>query len=273
MVDSNSLMTCRTAGLYSTPRDLAAWVRSILSHAIMSPTHIRQWLKPVAFAGGLSTAIGMPWEISRLTNLTPDKRPVDVYVKLGSIYGYSAYVVLIPDYDVGASIIASGVGDDPDAMTRALLDLVTGAAIPALDLLARERAQELYVGEYSSASNGTEATLSLIIDDGPGLKIDSWTNGGKGVLDALAKHRAIPVDDLDARIYPVGQDDRWWLALEATGSGKTEIDGPSGACGAWEKVDHLRYAGLPLDEFRFRLEDGVVVGVDNPGMRARLEKL
>lgn len=149
-------------GLYSTPRDRAEFVRSILNHTIMSLTHSRQWLKPVAFAGSLSTAIGMPWEITRLTNLAPEKRPVDVYVKLGSIYGYSAYVVVIPDCDIGASIIASGGGDDrddPDAVTLAVLDLITETTISAVDELSKDHARLLYVGEYvGKSTNGTEAT-------------------------------------------------------------------------------------------------------------------
>lgn len=80
------------------------------------------------------------------------------------------------------------------------------------------------------------------------------------------------VEEVDARIYPVGQGDRWQLALNLVGSGDIENSGPSGACSMWEKVDHMRYAGLPLGEFRFQFADGVVVGVENTGLRAKWDK-
>ena len=81
------------------------------------------------------------------------------------------------------------------------------------------------------------------------------------------------MEEVVARIYPVSQDDRWQLALEPVGSGDIEISGPSGACSMWEKVNHMLYAGLPLDEFRFRFEDGLVIGwTMHAGVRATWEK-
>lgn len=237
----------------------------------MSPTHTREWLKPVAFAGSLSTAVGMPWEITRLTNITPDNRPIDVYAKLGSLPGYSAYIILIPDYDIGASIIASGGGGDPDGVALALFEMIAKIAIPEVDGIMRDQANELYAGRYEG-TNETESTLSLLIDDGPGLKVGEWTNRGKPILEALADERGIAVEALDARIYPVGEGDRWRLALEEIGSGSVLISGPGGACSQWEKVDNLRYAGLPVDEFRFVVDEGAVVGIENPGLRTRLRK-
>lgn len=272
------MLTCsdkRTAGLYSTPHDLSTFVRSILSHTIMSPTHTRQWLKPVAFAGSLSTAVGMPWEITRLTNITPDNRPIDIYAKLGSMPGYSAYIVVVPDYGIGASILASGSGDDPDGMALALFDILSEIVIPAVDEIMRDEAKGRYVGRYEAVTNteGTESSLSLLMDDGPGLKIGDWTNRGKPILEALANERRIPIEDLDARIYPVGEGNRWRLALDQAGSGSVQISGPSGACSQWEKVDNLRYAGLPVDEFRFVVDGDAISGIENPGLRVSLGKV
>ncbi|PKS11711.1 hypothetical protein jhhlp_001699 [Lomentospora prolificans] len=256
-----------TAGLYSTPRDLTTFVQSILNSTLMSPTHTRQWLKPVAFTGSLSTAVGMPWEIFRLSNITPDNRTIDIYTKLGSITGYSAYIVIIPDYHIGASIIASG--DDADAATWGLLDLIATLVVPWADSLTRDQARDKYVGEYT---NGNES-LIISMDQGPGLRIESWTSGSHSILEALAKERSIPLKSLYAWIYPVGEGNWWQMALEQTDSGQLDSSLPSSGCTAWTYVDQLRYAGRPVDKFQFRIEGGNVKGVDNPGLRASYQKV
>lgn len=216
----------------------------------------------------------MPWEIFRLSNLTTDGRPIDMYTKSGDLPGYSAYIVLLPDYKVGATIMVSG--EKAYAASVSLLDIVTTTLVPALDKLARDQAKKLYAGRYVKRGDGTanssNASLSLVIDDGPGIKVEEWTNNGKSILDTVASNHGTTASKLDARLYPIGSENRWRLASETVDS----VDGypsmPSRACKAWFQVDQLRYATLPVDEFDFVMEDRAVVGVRNLGLRAELEK-
>ncbi|KAK5992288.1 Beta-lactamase-like protein [Cladobotryum mycophilum] len=274
-----------TAGIYSTPNDLTSFVRSILTSKLLTPAQTRQWLKPGAFAGGYTTAVGAPWEIYRLTNLTPDKRVIDVYTKSGDLPGYSVYMLMLPDYSVGATVMVAGA--DAYAPSELLLDVVTKALVPAVDSLAREQARAVYTGRYTGASgtgnhtnniNGTNSTnstassLDLIIDNGPGLKIKRWINNGKSILQALAANQGVPVQSLDARLYPVGEKNRWRLSFETIGTGKEDLSAPSKTCHNWFQVDALRWASLPVDEFQFNVENGIVKGVRNLGLRANLSR-
>jgi hypothetical protein len=88
---------------------------------------------------------------------------------------------------------------------------------------------------------------------------DSVLHGGDGT-------------NADARIYPIGEDDRWRVTLEeARTAGKLTV--LSTACRTWENVDQVRYGGLPLDEFDFTSGENGITGVFLPGLRARLAKV
>lgn len=257
--------------MYSTPRNITAFVRSILNNTLLTPVQTRRWMKPDTFAGGLSTAVGMPWEIFRLTGVTTDGHPVDVYSKSGDIPGYSAEVMLFPDYGIGATILVSGA--DAYTPTVDLMDVVAAAVIPAADKLAREQADKVYAGTYIDNANGTAAKLTLKVDDGPGLKISEWTNMNKSILNTIAGYKGIPLPNLDARIYPIGEDGRWRLQLEnIKDSREKNPSKPSQMCRPWFQVDQYRYAGNAIDEFVFTMEDGAVVAVENDGLRVTLRK-
>lgn len=262
-----------TAGLFSTPRDVTSFARSILRSDLLSPIQTRQWLKPTLYAGGLTTDVGMPWEIMRVPNLTPDGRPIDVYTKSGGIPGYSSMMLLLPEYDVGGTILVSSDASDQPAV--ALTDILLESLIPSLEALAREQAESAYAGRYvgpSHNSTETEATLSLAVDDGPGVKITEWTNNGKSILDFLAGNENITPDGIDVRLYPVGDANRWRMAVVLAASDAGEASLADQRCWEWFQIDQMRYAKLPLDEFDFDVEGGVVIGVENLGLRQSLFK-
>lgn len=209
----------------------------------------------------------MPWEIIRLSNVTPDRRTIDVYTKSGDLLGYSSFIVLIPDYQVAASIlVASDNAHDPAVD---LLDIVLEKLVPAMDQVARKQATHSYASTYKSC-NGS---LSLIIDDGPGLKIREWTSGGGSMLDTLASYAwQRPSEEMDFRLYPIGSQNRWRMVIEALDDKHyTSISRASQVCKMWFTVDQFRYAGQPVDEFIFKLDgDGRAATVTNPGLRSTL---
>ncbi|CEJ95163.1 hypothetical protein VHEMI10660 [[Torrubiella] hemipterigena] len=266
-----------TAGLYSTPNELLKFVRAILNHILLSPANTREWMRPSRFAGSYTMGVGAPWEIFRLSHLTPDNRPVDIYTKSGSLPGYASYLVLIPEFNIGGAINVSG--DDGDDAAFDLLDAVTSIAVPALDSLARVQAKETYAGKYTGQCDGLNCTasdtssLELVVDSGPGLHVVSWVNNGKSVLNILAANKGAKTMDIEARLYPVGDGDRWRLAVERKHHvGGDTIRRPSEACSMWFQIDKMRYASLPVDEFVFRLSEGNAISVTNPGLRAKLTK-
>jgi hypothetical protein len=234
----------------------------------------QQWLKPSIFAESFSTAAGMPWEIFRLSDLTSDKRPIDLYTKSGGIFGYSTHMVIIPEFNVGLSVLAAG--DESYQAVLGLLDVVIPATMSSLDRLARTQARELYAGRYQATGDNQidyseEATLTLVVDDGPGLKIEQWTNRGKSILDFVASQQGTTPSKLAARLYPVGDEQRWRMGLETMESVNLSVF--SDVCAAWLSVDQMRYAKLPVDEFRFHMNNGSVKGIENRGLRVNLTKI
>ena len=231
-------------------------------------------MRPSGFGGSYTMAVGAPWEIFRVSHLTPDNRPVDIYTKSGSLPGYASYLVLVPEFNIGGAINVSG--DDGDDAAFDVLDVVTTTLVPALDSLARKQAAK-YAGKYTGPCDGLNCTasakssLELSVDKGPGLRVVSWSNNGKSVMDVLAANKGAKTKDIEARLYLVdGQ--RWRLAVERKTKQGSTITKPSEACNQWFLIDKMRYASLPIDEFDFEVEDGKVVGVSNTGMRSNLTK-
>ncbi|UNI20476.1 hypothetical protein JDV02_006557 [Purpureocillium takamizusanense] len=257
-----------TAGLFSTPRNLTSYTRAILNSTLLSPARTRMWLKPAAFAGSYAMHVGAPWEIFRLAHLTPDNRPIDVYTKSGSMPGWTSYIFLIPDYEIGGTIMVAAEEASNPSMN--LLDVVTEAVVHAADALARGQAEKAYAGRY--VGNGNSSSLELVVDSGPGLRIKSWTLAGKSILAALADQKGIEPCELDARIYPI-EHGRWRVAQETVGASSPTPSKPSEACSNWLAVDSSRYGSFPVDEFDFEVsQDGVVKSVSNTGLRSTLVK-
>lgn len=64
----------------------------------------RRWMKPVTFTANPNVSVGAPWEIVR----APSNRTSFIYAKLGDVISYSTIMGLIPDYDVGFTILLAG---------------------------------------------------------------------------------------------------------------------------------------------------------------------
>jgi hypothetical protein len=260
------LTSTSTAGLYSTTHDLSILLHAILNSTLLTPGQTRAWLKPHAFTSS-TNAVGAPWEIYRPSSLTPTPRYIDHYTKQGNVPGYSALIIVVPEYEVGVAIAVAG--EDAYPASIELFNAVEAELVPMLDELARKQAWAKYGGRYASRNS----SLELTIDSGPGMKISKWTNLGKDMLFAFDSILFGGNGTmLDARIYPVGEGERWRTVFEEDGRESREAI-TSTVCMTWEAVDQVRYAGLPCDEVDFQVGGrGEIVGVKIPGLRAHLYK-
>lgn len=268
-------MILRTGGLFTTPNDLSRFLRGIMNHELLNRAQTAAWLKPAAFTASPTGATGMPWAILRPTNLkrASGTRPLEIYTMLGGIPNYGAYVGIIPEYQIGITVNYAGPGDDP--LSRTVLDLAVQHVIPVLDDLARTQAAQKYVGSYSTGDDDNGSSLVLSLDDGPGLKIEEWTSEGVPVSEAwLALFGgSIGMVDVDMRIYPVGEDERWQVGFQ----GIPDRDVPGifkTSCDGWFAFNAFRYAGLPADVVHFVIDDNdMAVEVEVPGMRQNLTRV
>jgi CubicO group peptidase (beta-lactamase class C family) len=185
-----------SGGLLSTTRDLARFGVGILNSTLMKPDVTRRWLKPVSFTARLDYALGRPWEIIRFT--MPDSgKVVDVYTKLGDSGGYSAYLVLLPDYGVGFNVLVAGSSDGRSGVDAQLGDTILQTVLPALEAQATIEAGNSLAGTYANPTThfsvnttGTlNSSLTVALNEtkgaAPGLHITSWISNGTDVLSKL----------------------------------------------------------------------------------------
>lgn len=69
-----------------------------------------------------------------------------MYTKAGDLPGYASFLVLIPDWSIGFSVLAAG--SNPNAMIILLSDAVADIVLPAVEAAAREQAETSYAGVY-----------------------------------------------------------------------------------------------------------------------------
>ncbi|KAK2732921.1 putative beta-lactamase-like 1 [Myotisia sp. PD_48] len=268
-----------TAGLYGSVDSLSVFLRSILSNTLMNQAKTNEWLKPSAFTTHEGYAVGAPWEIFRPVILTKYPRPTDHYTKTGGLPIYGSHIVLVPEYNLGVTVL--GAGADVDDIVLPVLDIVQQRLIPALDKLARRQALEKYGGRYQSRDRNFLMTLT--IDDGPGLKVSSWVNRGVDILKTwdVLLFRAKSLDEaepVDIRLYPQGVGNRWTAQFTERRKATANLhgEGPLARvnCPDWLRVDNFRYGKKRLDEVDF-LVDGTnsIKGLDIPGWRVKLDKI
>lgn len=244
-------------GYYSSINDLRKLGIFILNSTLLSPAQTRRWMKPASFTSNPNNFVGTPWEIYR----APVDRLSFIYSKSGDIGVYSSIVALLPDYDVGFSILAAGKGAHYNVAI--LADIVAQAMCPALETSAKAEARSAYSGTYT-VPGSTMSSITVIVDSGPGLSITNWTSEGQNVFPLLADLScAESSEGLTVRLYPSG--------LKITKGGKTAATAwravrqvlpqplDPGAfsqnCDTWVAVDDIVYGIFGLDEFVFKLNE------------------
>ncbi|KAK3944422.1 beta-lactamase/transpeptidase-like protein [Diplogelasinospora grovesii] len=245
-----------SGGIFSTTRDLARFGVGILNSTLLPPDQTRKWMKPVSHTARLQYSVGRPWEILRYTH--PSGTVTDIYTKLGDSGTSSSYLVLLPDYGAGFSILSAS--SDPGRLIHvvAIADLVANAIIPALDAQAAAEAERKFGGVYSSTSQGLNSTFTLSVDRShgaaPGLTISPWFSNGTDVLAQLAGEIGPP----PYRLLPSNSDPKARkVAFQLVGS----VDAPISAAppglflqsvaGDWNYAGLVTYDGTPLSLFVF----------------------
>ncbi|KAJ9486592.1 hypothetical protein VN97_g6733 [Penicillium thymicola] len=290
-------------GLYSSLGDLAILTTRILDETIFSdPQTTRKWLKPQSMTSGINGLVGRPWEIQRTKDLIPENpHTVDIYAKGGGANGYVSQMSLVDEYGVGFVVLTAG---PREAATASILnEAVITSFIPAVDSETRSQALA-YAGNFSVGSiqnpkkigskDITPVGLSLSINEGTGLKIDSLTRNGSDILAGLGKlwNSLLPMTGIlnpDFRIYPTGIEtpvegednmvfEDWRInfdAIPADNAAMSDLPGQgklSNVCASWQMESWIYYGGEALDRIVFKVdrEAGNVIGVNIPFLRTGL---
>jgi hypothetical protein len=225
-------------------------------------------MKPATHTSSYGTSVGMAWEIYRSANLTMDGRIVDVYTKGGSIGSYQANLCLIPDYDIVVTMLSGGSEFDAVALQLTLTQILKDI-IPAVEQAGKVEAQRKIAGTFSDAA--TNSSITLAVDDGPGLIVNNWTVRG---VDVAKAYMAFGTDSTpqDAtasaviRLYPAGlssgKESSWRAAFytfppDIAAAAEANIFYPQASCVTWSQLDGIDYGYNAIDD--------MVLTADNSG--------
>lgn len=267
--------------MYSSMADIATIGRSILRSSLLDPVTTRKWMKPQSHTSSLYASVGMPWEIQRMElQLTPGSktnRVVDLYTKSGDIGAYGGFMVLSPDHDMGFSVYAAGAS--ATLQSSILADLITATWIPAFEAAAREQAGTNYNGTYASTDPSLNSSITINLDDRPGLGVKSWISNGTDMLKAYGEIPTLGAaagQVVNVRLYPAGLQAENLIAFHALFEvfpqprvGKVF----SVNCNTWFNPGSVGYGEVALGDFVVEIDQtGKGKSVNPRALRVVLER-
>ena len=257
----------------------------MLNSTLIKPAVTRRWLKPGSFTDSLQYSVGKPWEIFRSKI---NGRVVDAYTKQGNIGYWGTLLVLIPDFQVGFSVLGA-CGPDPatnpsGGVQPAIIgDVIASTVFPALQKLAKQQAVDKYAGNYTApASLGINSTATLVADGLPGLNVAKWiSNGTSLTTGSIGLISGSPANTISIRAYPsnlrstaangTSQVVFNLLAVPETSSGDSGFF--TADCDTWLGIDSLEYGGVALVQIVFDLDaSGKVTSMGSPALRLQMPK-
>jgi len=289
----NLPITTPSGGIFSTINDLSKIGTSILNSTLLSADKTNRWMKPVTFTGDLHYALGRPWEIYRYENKETGV-VTNIYTKLGDSGTYCGMLVLVPDFDIGFTMLgASSVYVQTQAV-QLVADHLTNSILPALMNQARREALTKLAGTYKPKDKDLNTTLTVTVPSSskssPGLVITEWisngtdikTNLAAGLIDLVPQIPTPPASPNMLRLVPTIQD------IEASGqiAFQMETVKPTGPItgrlfskmydvGDWAStIDQLVYQDIPVNEFVFHVDKktGMAKSVTPSAYNVELER-
>lgn len=257
---------------------------SILHSSLLSPSATREWMKPRGNTGTLTSQVGAPWEINRLSipvaANSSRTRISDLYTKLGGNPQYAAVFAISPDHGLGFSILIGGPESTSDRVP--LRDSVAEVFLTAAEHAASENAEHHLTGTFvDQIAQG--ANLTLAVDqDRPGLGLkDIYLNGTNMISSLLGlSASAIPPANVSVRLYPMGVEWRGENASDTTvyssyrafaqlvpENRRADSEGGPAMfdhCTTWQNVGFYSLGGVASDEFVLQMVDGELKSVSYP---------
>lgn len=184
-------------GYFSSSNDMAAIGRAILTNSQISAAITNRWLKPRTFTSspGTALAVGGPWEIFRAGS---SEYVYYLYTKEGDLDTYHTMFILVPDFNFGFTVLATG-GDGDMSLPGA--NLVIDQIMPALEAIARDQADKNLGGTYRARQ--LDSSVMFETDSHPGIKVTEWISNGTDLLKILANDaEGTAVRGFDFRLFP-----------------------------------------------------------------------
>jgi CubicO group peptidase (beta-lactamase class C family) len=252
-----------TGGLYSTSADMSRFLRHVLA-TYNGVTPALNWFHPASFSGGVHSFYGIPWEIFRTDRILGGRRPVTFVTKAGGLPGYTTFVALVPEYELGVTLLTAGDSHFLDQVR----EIVTVPLIRAADEFARRRTRTTYAGLYV-ADGPLNSSIELSYTD-QSLEVVDWISNGTDMMSALPVQFQLPQTKFHLQVIPTllyrhekqQQGELWRVVLMVEQSNAVWDD----FC--MSDVDIRMYAGRPFNELVFWSKDAETGGYDTVELTA-----
>ncbi|KAG5810799.1 hypothetical protein H9Q74_003974 [Fusarium xylarioides] len=273
-------------GLVSFLSGLSKFSHALLSRTLnMTSTQINGWFKASAFAGNAYTLTGMPWEILRLPNLTPDHpHAVTVYGKSGGAQNYRSQLSFIDDYGLAIVILTAGPMKAAPILTNAMLSTFVAAG----DEVSREEAKR-HEQRYMTDHEDVPIEVALQ-QDNDSMILASLHRNGTDIIASLTDIWGLTLGDFlpgvgpKIRMFPSQLRENatldgepvvkevWHLWPDINSGFETDLPGnyiEERNCVGWSIQDWVHYGGEPLDRVLLYVgDDGDVRGLEVPFLRS-----
>ncbi|KAJ3566853.1 hypothetical protein NPX13_g6978 [Xylaria arbuscula] len=268
--------------IYTSIGDLSELGRAMLSYKLLDPVTTRRWLKPFSFSTDPHASVGAPWGARRINVAGQPYRWITAFNKAGRISDYSSVLAIIPDYDIGISVLLAG--ELPANANFGLLDIVGEVLIPAVEEAARAEADASFSGHYAFANTSQlNSSMTIQTDDQPGLSVSQWISNGTDFLwtSTILQSGYFPLTPR-IRLYLTG------LESPTSDGGKRVVfkavfedaDAPSQAsamfstdCATWINVASVIYGSAAMDELVFEVDSqGKATSITSPSLRVTLDR-
>ncbi|KAL8294707.1 hypothetical protein RB600_000583 [Gaeumannomyces tritici] len=281
-----------TGGMWSSTRDLTKLGQAIMGSKLIKPSMTRRWLKPATFSSDNRASVGEPWGVRQipLVGTNSSYQFVTSFNKAGQIGKYGVFLALIPELDLGFSVLTAG--EVPANLNIGMTETLAGAFLPTWLAASRRVANETYGGRYRSAALNSTILVTAGDDNHPGLAMREWTSNGTDMFPIALSAAvylnplAIPGVQISIRLYPTGLEDRLpggggrrRVAFKAMFEDLSQPEVSSmylSDCATWVAQSGAMWGSLPLDQFVFELDGVVGAGgrarrVRNAALRADLD--
>jgi len=229
-------------------------------------------MQPASWAEGMQSFIGVPWEIFRTDKILVDsRRPVTFATKGGGLPGYLSLIFVLPEYDIGITILVAGGRGD---LLFKLREVVTVEVVRAAEEVALKQLKR-YSGDYVATEPALNSSITLSVDR-HGLSVTRFVSNGTDILTfSIPKFFGVE-EPYRAQLTPTllfkdeekREGELWRLQVVP---GKSDD-------GVWDThcvtdLDPITYGGLPLTEIVFWMgKNESVESVDLSGFRVTMER-
>ena len=255
-----------TGGLYASASDLSKFLRHVLKHYNSIATGVN-WLLPASWATGMQTFYGMPWEILRSDSvLKHSRRPVSIVGKSGGLPGYFSQIFLLPEYDLGVTILVAG----NFTLLAQLQEIVLTGLIQAAEAAVWDNLATIYDGNLIATNSSLNSSLSLKSSPTHGLTISKFVSNGTDMLatvipQMLARDMVANETAWHAQLVPTllfknetTKQGEIWRMLVVQERAKTKSSQGLFDDYCLTDIDTTSYGSFPLNEVVFWHEEGLV---------------